>query len=331
MPPKAELEPAVTTGPPSSASTASTASAAAPAQGRRPAGRRRIRRLTGRDRLVIGVLLGVPLLLTLALVWATTLASIGLSFTAYNGVTPPQWVGMRNYHQIVTIYEPFWRAVRNNLLWLGFLGLIATPLGLFLAVLLDKQIRFTRFYQSAFYMPVVLSLAIVGFIAQLVYSRDYGALNSLLGRTAHPTDWLGNPSYNIWAILVAVGWRHAGYVMILYLAGLKSVDPALKEAAIIDGANERQTFFRVTFPTLKPINIIVLVITVIEVLRAFDIVYAINSGRNGLELLSVLVTANIVGEASRIGFGSAIAVILLLTSIGFVIAYLTQILREERR
>ena len=179
-------------------------------------------------------------------------------------------------------------------------------------------------------MPVVLSLAVVGFIAQLIYSHDYGVLNSVLGRASHPTDWIGDPHINIWAVMVMVIWRHAGYVMILYLAGLKSVDPALKEAALIDGASERQTFFRVVFPTLRPINIIVLVITVIEALRAFDIVYAINAGRNGLELLSVLVTQNIVGEASRIGFGSAIAVILLVTSMGFVIMYLTQVIREER-
>jgi multiple sugar transport system permease protein len=276
------------------------------------------------------VLLGIPVALDLALIWATTVASIGLSFTSYNGVTAIKWVGWRNYEQIFTIYEPFWRAVRNNLLWLGLLGLIATPLGLFLAYLLDKNIRLTRVYQSVFFMPVVLSLAVVGFIAQLVYSRDHGALNVLLGRADHPTDWLGDPNINIWAVLAAAIWRHTGYVMVLYLAGLKAVDPALKEAAVIDGANERQVFFRVIFPTLRPINVIVLVITVIEALRAFDIVYAINSGRNGLELLSVLVTQNIVGEASRIGFGSAIAVILLTTSTGFVIAYLTQIIREDR-
>lgn len=279
---------------------------------------------------MLAVLLGIPVALDLALIWATTVASIGLSFTSYNGVTAIKWVGWRNYEQIFTIYEPFWRAVRNNLLWLGLLGLIATPLGLFLAYLLDKNIRLTRVYQSMFYMPVVLSLALVGFIAQLVYSRDHGALNVLLGRADHPTDWLGDPHINIWAVLVAAIWRHTGYVMVLYLAGLKAVDPALKEAAVIDGANERQVFFRVIFPTLRPINVIVLVITVIEALRAFDLVYAINSGRNGLELLSVLVTQNIVGEASRIGFGSAIAVILLTTSTGFVIAYLTQIIREDR-
>ena len=297
----------------------------------RPRRRRRAGRLNGRDIAVLSVLLGIPILLDLALIWATTLSSIGLSFTSYNGVTDVKWVGLRNYDQIFTIYEPFWRAVRNNVLWLGVLGLIGTPLGLFFAYLLDKNIRLTRVYQSVFYMPVVLSLAVVGFIAQLIYSRDHGVLNVLIGRVNNPIDWIGDPKINIWAVLVAAVWRHTGYVMVLYLAGLKAVDPGLKEAAAIDGATATQTFFRVVFPTLRPINIIVLVITVIEALRAFDLVYAINSGRNGLELLSVLVTQNIVGEASRIGFGSAIAVILLTTSLGFVIVYLTQITREDRQ
>ncbi|MEV0135922.1 hypothetical protein AB0H83_46705 [Dactylosporangium sp. NPDC050688] len=132
------------------------------------------------------MLLAAPILLNFALIWATTAASVSLSFTSYNGVTAIEWIGTRNYEQIVTIYEPFWGAVRNNLLWLAVLGVIATPLGLFFAFLLNKQIRFSRFYQSVFYMPVVLSLAVVGFIAQLVYSRDHGALNVLLlGNAEH--------------------------------------------------------------------------------------------------------------------------------------------------
>ncbi len=259
--------------------------------------------MTPRDVALVTVLLGIPVFLDLAIIWGPTVASVILSFTRWDGIGDIKWIGTKNYHDIFTQYPVFWRAVRNNILWLVFLGLVATPLGLFFAVLLDKGLRFGRFYQSTLYLPVVLSLAVVGFIAQLVYSRDYGALNSVLGRTTHPTDWLGDPNINVWAVLGAVGWRHAGYVMILYLAGLKSVDPALKDAAAIDGANEVQTFVRVIFPELRPINVIVLVITVIEALRAFDIVYAINRGRNGLELVSVLVTDNIVGEASRIGFG----------------------------
>jgi multiple sugar transport system permease protein len=296
-----------------------------------PARRRRASRFSPGDVAVIGLLLGIPVLLDLALIWGPAIASIGLSFTAWNGISDPKAVGFGNYADIVSNYPPFWPAVRNNVWWLLFLGLVATPLGLFLAVLLDKQVKFSRFYQTALYLPVVLSLAVVGFIAQLIYSRDYGIANALLGRTGNPIDWLGDPSINLWSVLLLAGWRHVGYVMLLYLAGLKSVDPALREAAAIDGANEAQTFFRVVFPALRPVNIIVFVITVIEALRAFDVVYAINRGRNGLELLSVLVIDNIVGEASRIGFGSAVAVILLLISLVFIATYLVQVFREDAR
>ncbi|MEV4394672.1 sugar ABC transporter permease [Nonomuraea sp. NPDC049607] len=285
------------------------------------------RRYSARDVTVLVIGLGMAVIVNVGLIWGPTLASAALSGTDWNGIGPIEWVGGRNYHDLATAYPPFWSAVRNNVLWLGFLGLVATPFGLFCAVLLDRRLRLSRVYQSALYMPVVLSLAVVGFIAQLVYSSDYGVLNAVTGLTV---DWLGDRSINIWVVMLAAGWRHVGYVMIIYLAGLKAVDPALKEAAAIDGASEAQAFFRVVFPTLRPVNVIVLVITVIEALRAFDIVYAVNKGRNGLELLSVLVTENIVGEASRIGFGSAIAVILLATSLGFIVTYLSQLFKEER-
>ncbi|WP_419993243.1 carbohydrate ABC transporter permease [Streptomyces boninensis] len=292
--------------------------------------RRWTRRFTRRDLVVLGVLLGIPILIDIAIVWGPTVASIGLSFTSWDGIGDIKGVGGRNYDDLANTYPAFWPAVRHNLLWLAFLALVATPFGLLLAVIIDRGVRFSRFYQSTLYMPVVLSLAIVGFIAQLVLSRDNGALNAVLANHDNPVDWLGDPDLNLWMVLLFAGWRHVGYVMILYLAGLKSVDPTLKEAAAIDGANARQTFFRVVFPTLRPVNVIVGVITVIEALRAFDIVYVINKGRNGLELLSVLITDNIIGEASRIGFGSAIAVVLLTVSLGFIVTYLVQELRGEK-
>jgi multiple sugar transport system permease protein len=296
----------------------------------RRAGRRRLRRFSRRDAVVLGVLLGIPVLLDIVIVWGPTLASIGLSFTSWDGVGDVHWAGGDNYKNLFENYPAFWPAVRHNVLWLLFLGLIATPFGLFLAVLIDRGVRFSRFYQSVIYLPVVLSLAIVGFIAQLILGTDQGVVNTILDHHENPVDWLGDAHLNIWMMMIAASWRHTGYVMILYLAGLKSVDPQLKEAAAIDGANARQTFFRVVFPTLRPVNVIVGVITVIEALRAFDIVYAVNKGRNGLELLSVLITDNIIGEASRIGFGSAIAVVLLTVSLGFIVTFLVQELRGAR-
>lgn len=287
-------------------------------------------RFTRRDTVVLGVLLGIPVLVEAVIIWGPTLASIGLSFTSWDGIGDVEWVGGKNYESLIDNYPAFWPAVRHNLLWIAFLGLVATPFGLLLAVLIDRGVRFSRFYQSVLYLPVVLSLAVVGFMAQLLLGTDQGVVNTALGNENDPIDWLGDSDLNLWMMMLAASWRHTGYVMILYLAGLKSVDPALKEAAQIDGANTRQTFFRVVFPTLRPVNVVVGVITVIEALRAFDIVYAVNKGRNGLELLSVLITDNIIGEASRIGFGSAIAVVLLTVSLGFIVTFLVQELRGAR-
>jgi ABC-type sugar transport system permease subunit len=279
-------------------------------------------------------MVGIPTLVVGGFIWFPTFASILLSFTNWDGIGgigTAHWIGTTNYREIATIYPPFWPAVKHNAIWLAFLTLVATPFGLFLAYLLDKEIRGTRFYQGVFYLPVVLSFAIIGFIWQLVYSPTQGLINNLIGNanSDHVIDWLGNPKLNLWAILVAVGWRHAGYVMVLYLAGLKAVDPSLREAAAIDGAGEWNAFRTVVFPALRPINIVIVVVTVIEALRAFDIVYIVNRGRNGLELLSVLVTDNIIGEASRIGYGSAIAVFLIVISIIPIVVFVWNSFQER--
>jgi ABC-type sugar transport system permease subunit len=300
-----------------------------------PRGRGRLSRLTRTDKLVLVVMCGIPTVLLIAFVWFPALASIGLSFTSWDGiggVSTIKWVGFQNYHQIFTIYPPFWPALRHNVIWLAFFALVPTTFGIFLAVLLDKQIRYTRLYQSALYLPVMLSLALVGFIAQLFFSQDQGLVNGLLGRAGESPDILGDPKLNLWAVLIAASWRHVGYIMVLYLAGLKSVDPSLRDAAQIDGASEWQTFRRVIFPVMKPINVIVLVVTVIESLRgSFDIVYVVNGGKNGLELLNVLVYDNIVGEASRIGYGSALGTILLVIALGFIISFLVINFRREAK
>jgi len=290
---------------------------------------RGIDQLSTRDKVVVSVMVIVPTLIVLWLVWLPAIGSVLLSFTNWDGIGPLSGiksVGLQNYRDIATIYPPFWPAIQHNLIWLAVMFLVATPLGMLFAVLVDRGVAGTRFYQTSIYLPVVLSLALIGFIWQLIYSRDQGLINAITGGT---TDWYGDPNVNLWAALVAASWRHAGYIMLLYLAGLKGVDPSLREAARIDGASETQTFFKVVFPVMRPINIIVLVVTFIESLRAFDLVWVINKGRNGLELISTLVTQNVVGEASRIGFGSALATIMLLISSVLVFVYLRIAMKED--
>ena len=296
----------------------------APPQGRE-------KKLPGRDRFTVITMVAIPLFLVLALVWVPALLSVVLSFGKWNGfgdLDTIEWVGLQNYEDIVTIYPAFWPAIQHNLIWLAFLFFLPTLFGMFLAVLLDREVRGSRIYQTAFYMPVVLSLALIGFIWQLFYSRDQGLINDIFGSQV---DWYGDPDVNLWAVLVATAWRHTGYIMLIYLAGLKGVDASLREAAAVDGASEVKTFFHVIFPVMRPINMIVIVIVVIESLRAFDLVWVVNKGRNGLELIGALVAQNVIGEATRYGFGSALAVIMMLISSIFITIYLRNVFREERR
>jgi multiple sugar transport system permease protein len=288
----------------------------------------RRRRRVG-DRVVLTVMIAVPALLVLWLVWLPALGSIALSFAKWNGfggLDTIEWVGLQNYQDVTTNYPPFWPAVRHNLIWLAFLFVLPTILGIFLAVVLDREMKGGRFYQTAFYLPVVLSLALIGFIWQLFYSRDQGLINDVFGTQV---DWYGDPDVNLWAVLVATGWRHTGYIMLIYLAGLKGVDSTLREAAAVDGASELKTFVRVIFPVMRPINMIVVVIVVIDSLRAFDLVWVINKGRNGLEIIAALVSQNVIGEATRYGFGSALAVIMMLVSSVFIAIYLRVVFREQ--
>jgi multiple sugar transport system permease protein len=294
----------------------------------------RLRRLTRTDRIVLALFIGIPTLLHIFLIWVPTVGSLVLSFTDWDGISPFSeltWVGFLNYEQITTILPDFWPAVQNNVLWLAFLLVVPTTFALLLAYLLDKELTGTRFYQSAIFVPVVLSAALIGIIWELIYKDGTGLLNNVIRSTVNEDfhrQWLSE-SGNIWAVLVAASWRHVGYVMILFLAGLKSVDPALREAAAIDGATEWQVFRHVVFPSLAPVNVVVLVVTIIESLRAFDIVFVINGGRNGLELVSILIYDNVVGEASRIGYGSALAVLLLIISMIVILPYLFKTFRQD--
>lgn len=291
---------------------------------------RRGRRLGPADRLTVVVFVVVPSAMVLGLIWLPAISSVFLSFTDWNGIgafTSDNIIGITNYQNVFTNYPPFWPAIQHNVIWLAVMFLVAAPLGMFLAVLLDKEMRGSRVYQTALYMPVVLSLALIGFIWQLIFSQDQGLLNVVTGSEI---DWFGDQRYNLWAALVATCWRQVGYIMLLYLAGLKAVDASLREAAAIDGATEVQTFFRVIFPVLRPINLIIFVVSFIESLRAFDLVWIINKGRNGLELISTLVTQNVVGEALRIGFGSALATVMLVISSVFIVIYVRVAMKEEK-
>lgn len=313
-----------------------------------PLPRRRRHRLKGRDRAVLMTMVGVPAFLHITLVWIPAILTVILSFTEWDNLAPLgdiRAVGFQNYWFIFTVFEAdLFSALFNNFVLIIWLT-ICSAIGMLFAYLLDKNIRGSAVYQSIYYFPVVLSLAVVGFIwKSTMFSRDRGLLNAIW--PGERIDFVGDGSKifefdlpwldpalglskNFAALLVAMAWRHIGYIMVMYLAGLKSVDPSLREAASIDGCNEWQAFRHVVFPSLKPINVVVVVITVIEALRAYDIIAALNEPR-GTEVMGTLVTKSLLGEGGgRVGFGSAYGVVLLLLCLGFIMWYVYNHYKES--
>lgn len=283
---------------------------------------------SGSDRVTLTAFVGFPTLLHILFVWVPAVCTILLSFTFWDGIgglKNIKWVGFTNYRQVFTLDQNLPIALRNNVLWLAVFALVATPLGILLAYYIDKNLKGTQLYQTSFYLPLVISLAVTGIIWDNVFRTD-GVLNSILGNTNADTavSWLGDPHKNIWVVLFIASWRHIGYIMLLYLAGMKSVDPSLREASAIDGATEWYTFRRVIIPSLRPVNVIIVVVTIIESLRAFDLVFILNRGTNGLQTLGVLVYDNIQGESTRIGWGSAYATLLFVICLGPIMVYLYQ-------
>ncbi|GAP62707.1 multiple sugar transport system permease protein [Ardenticatena maritima] len=285
-----------------------------------------------RERLIPYAFLALPLTLYTVWVIGPMLYSFYLSFTSWDGLTAPTFIGLKNYARLLD--DPvFWKSLTNNLKWIGAFITIPVFLGLTLAALLNRQIKGAWFFKVAFFAPMVLSLVVVGLIWGWLYHPAGGLINTTLravGLDNLAMGWLSNEKTVLWAIIVAGIWRQTGYVMILYLAGMQSIDPTLADAAYVDGASEWQTFWKVILPLLQPVTIVVIVISIIDSLRAFDLVYIMTRGGpyNSSNVLANFMYIEAFNNY-RMGYGSAIAVVLFLISAVFIFFYLIIVMRDE--
>ena len=293
-----------------------------------PARRRaRLRGVPG----VVWLFLLIPAAVEVAMVFWPALNSFYLSFTKWNGLGAAQPVGLANFRDLAAD-DVFRGALKNNVIWaVGFGGLSVLG-GLALAVALNKPRRGVGLYRSAIYLPMVFSLAVTGLFWRVQYQPD-GTINTLLGAVGlHGLEkqWLADPHTALYAVLVAAVWRQVGYVMVLYLAGLKSTDPTLDDASAVDGAGRWQRFRYVTWPQLRGVNTVVFAVTVIDSLRTFDIVWAMTQGGpyHSSELLSTYMFQQGF-TFLNLGYASAIAVVIFALALLFIITYLVRTSREE--
>ena len=299
-----------------------------------PSAIRRRRTLAGRLREVpFGVWLFVAVPFAVEAVWVfwPALNSFQLSLTRWNGTGVPEFVGLGNYERMVGD-EIFRQALLNNVFWLVGFGGLSVVGGLALALALNRPRRLVGLYRSAIYLPMVFSLAVTGLFWRVLYQPD-SSIDTILdgvGLGALSRQWLADPDTALGAVLVAAVWRQVGYLMVLYLAGLKSCDPTLDDASAIDGANAWQRFRYVTMPQLRGVNTVVFAVTVIESLRTFDIVWAMTRGGpyHASELLSTYMFQQGF-TFLNLGYGSAVATVIFLLAIGFILTYLVRASRQE--
>lgn len=226
----------------------------------------------------------------------------------------------------------FLGALKNTVIWLVLFGGLSFVVGLAVALLLQAEHRGVGIYRTALFLPMVFSLVVTGIIWTAILEPS-GILNTALravGLDSLSKLWLGDPSTALYVVIVAALWRQIGYVMVLFIAGLKAIDPTLQEAARVDGATRLQRFRYITFPQLRSVNLVILSVLVIDSLRSFDIVYAMTKGGpfHSSELLSTYMFSTAF-ESRQLGYASAIAVVIFLLSLGVIITYLVRAFSES--
>jgi raffinose/stachyose/melibiose transport system permease protein len=261
------------------------------------------------------------------------LFSAYLSFFRWDGVAPKKiFVGFQNYVTLLTHNEVFWIALKNNAIWLIAALLVPTSIGLSLALVLNSRFRGSHIFRSIFYFPAVLSLAVVGLIWTWIYHPDLGLANQLLdalGLKFLKRNWLSDPQIAIYPVILAATWNAVGLPMLLFLAGLQTIPAELHEAAKVEGASRLQRFWHVTFPLLRETTLIVLAITSINALKAYDIIYAMTNGgpANRTQLLSTWMYF-LTYNYNEVGLGTAIAVVLFSLTLIFAIPYIRLMTRK---
>ncbi|OKI48572.1 hypothetical protein A6A29_06160 [Streptomyces sp. TSRI0281] len=238
-----------------------------------------------------------------------------LSFTRYNGVTSPEWIGLDNY-QLMFKDQSWWQAVLITLVFAVGQIVIGLPLSLLLAMMLNSGLKWLGLFRGLFFLPYVISIAIMGIVFYFLLRPDNGVINGILqglNLISTDVDWLGSQGTAL-ASLVLVGvWSNFGINMVFFLVALQTVPKDLLESAQLDGANAVQRFRHVSLPLLAPITRVVVVLSIVFSLRSFDLVKTLTDGgpAGQTDVMYTYLFDYFFGtdRGSQYGYASALAVV----------------------
>ena len=244
-----------------------------------------------------------------------TLSSVYYSFTSWDGINPNiRFIGLANYREIFTSAR-FANALKNTVILTLFISILENAFALALALIVDNVRWMKNLFRSAFYIPVLISGIVSGFIWKIMYNYNFGAINSILesiGLGEWKQDWLGNTKLTLIMVGVVLVWKGAGYYMIIYLASLQSVSTDIIEAAEIDVAGPIQKFRSITLPLISGAFTINFTLSLINGLKVFDQISVMTDGGPGFTTETLVYLLYKVGfNEGRQGFGTAVGIVLL--------------------
>jgi multiple sugar transport system permease protein len=297
--------------------------AAPPAQAGLRAGLRRAWRRNGAGYLFLLPWLAGFFGLTLG----PTLASLYLSFTSFDLLTPPRWIGLENYIYMFTLDPRFWQALKVTFTYVAWSVPLKLVVALALAMVLDKGIRGVGLYRALFYLPSLLGASVaIAVLWRQLFARE-GIVNQLLAVVGYQGEaWLHHPDYALYTLVILAVWQF-GSPMVIFLAGLRQIPTDLYEAAAMDGASKTRQFLRITLPLLAPVIFFNLVLQTIEAFKAFTQAFIVSAGTGGPIDSTLFYTLYLYQEAFanfRMGYAATLAwVLLVIIGIFTALAFLT--------
>jgi raffinose/stachyose/melibiose transport system permease protein len=242
-----------------------------------------------------------------------------VGFTNWQGVGSPKWTGLANYRDLMDDSE-FWASFRHSLFMVLAMAGIPTVVGLVLAAALFDYVgkhfgsKITAVLRACFYLPQVLPIAVAGIVWSWILAPDNGSLNALLkavGLGSWQQDWLGDPNIALYSVMAVMVWVQIGFPLVIFMAGLQRVDPALHEAAELDGAGWWGRFWHVTLPQIRAEIYVVLTWCTIAALKVFGAVYVLTKGGpGGATDVPSYFSFSTFFEKTQVGYGAAISTVL---------------------
>lgn len=246
---------------------------------------------------------------TLIFIVIPVICSFGLSFAKWDLLNPIQFVELSNYKEIFTD-SLFYKILWNTIVFAVSTSVLGVIIPLVLACILNSKIRGSEFYKTAYFLPFITPMIVIGVVWEWIFDPNIGFLNHILHLHIN---WLYDTHYAMTALIIVSVWKLIGYNMVIFLSALSGISQSMFEAAKIDGASPFQTFKNVTVPLLSPSIFFVVIITAISSLQVFDLIYLMTQG-GPFESTNVLVYAIYKNafEYFNVGKASAIAYVLFI-------------------